>query len=134
MRPSFTPWPVLAATISLASCVGSTAPSDTGGGLTLSSSSGRPTRLTYANDVQPVFARDCVSCHNAAAAAGNYSVSDFASVMKAVRPGDASSPLVVATQPLGHMFVYFSGDRLAKSSLVYLWVVEYDAANIAPER
>ena len=52
---------------------------------------------------------------------------DYSSVMKDVRPGDPSSPLVVATQPLGHMFGYFSGDRLIKSSLVYMWVVEYDA-------
>lgn len=134
MGSSFRGWPVLLAVVSLAGCVGSTAPTDSGGGLTPSSSSGRPIRLSYVKDVQPVFATDCVSCHNAASAAGGYSVSDFTSVLKDVRAGDASSPLVVETQPLGHMFVYFSGDRLAKSSLVYLWVVEYDAANTSPDR
>jgi hypothetical protein len=111
----------------LAACVQTTAPTDTGGGQTLSSSSGKPIRLTYVNDLQPVFAADCVRCHNAASMAGGYSMSDFASVLKEVRPGDASSPLVVDTQPPGHMFEFFSGDRLMKSSLVYMWVVEYDA-------
>ena len=134
MRPPFTGWPVLAAAVSLAGCVRSSAPTDLGGGLTLSSSQGKPIRLSYAKDVQPVFATDCVSCHSAASAAGGYSVGDFASVMRDVRPGDASSPLVVQTQPLGHMFRYFSGDRLAKSSIVYLWIVEYDADDVAPAR
>lgn len=59
---------------------------------------------------------------------------DYSSVMKDVRPGDAASPLVVETQPLGHMFQYFSGDKLTKSSLVYMWVVEYDAEDVTPER
>ena len=102
--------------------------------MTLSSNAGKPIRLSYAKDVQPLFASDCMSCHNAASAAAGYSVSDFASVMKDVRPGDAKSPLVVQTQPLGHMFQYFTGDRLAKSSIVYLWVVEYDADDVAPVR
>ena len=54
--------------------------------------------------------------------------------MKAVRPGDASSPLVVATHPRGSMFEHFSGDRLIKSSLVYTWVVEYDGINVDEDR
>ena len=124
----------LLAVLPLAACVQTTAPTDKGGGLTLSSDAGRPIRLTYVKDLQPVFASDCVSCHNASSPAGGYSMADYASVMKDVRPGDPSSPLVVATQPLGHMFGYFSGDRLMKSSLVYTWVVEYDADNVESER
>jgi hypothetical protein len=132
MSPVLAPWVVLAAVVPLAGCVQTTAPTDTGGGLTLSSSSGRPIRLSYTKDLQPVFASDCVSCHNASSPAGGYSMADYTSVMKAVRPGDASSPLVVETLPPGHMFGYFSGDRPMKSSLVYAWVVEYDADEDTP--
>jgi hypothetical protein len=117
----------LLAVLSFAACVQRRAPTDVGGGLTLSSASGSAIRLSYAKDLLPVFASDCVRCHNASSAAGGYSMIDYPSVMKDVRPGDPSSPLVAATQPLGHMFGYFSGDRLMKSSLVYMWVVEYDA-------
>jgi hypothetical protein len=117
-----------------AACVQTTAPTDTGGGLTLSSGSGRPIQLSYQKDLEPVFASDCVSCHNAASPAGGYSMADYPSVMTRVRPGDPSSSLVVATQPLGHMFGYFSGDQMTKSSMVYVWVVEYEAQNIAPGR
>lgn len=133
MRPPFGRV-VLVAVLPFAACVQTTAPTDTGGGLALSSSAGRPIRLSYAQDLQGVFASDCVRCHNASFAAGGYSMIDYESVMKDVRPGDPSSPLVVATQPLGHMFGYFSGDQLKKSSLVYMWVVEYDADNVAPVR
>jgi hypothetical protein len=116
-----------------AACVQTTAPTDTGGGITLSSSSGKPIRLSYVNDLQPVFASDCVRCHSGSSASAGYSMTDYASVMTAVRTGDASSPLIVETQPLGHMFTYFSGDALRKSSLVYLWIVEYDAENLSSE-
>jgi hypothetical protein len=125
-------WLVLVAVFPFADCVQTTAPTDTGGGLTLSSSSGRPIRLSYAKDLEPVFTRDCVSCHNTSSPAGGYSMTDYIGVMKAVRPGDPSSPLVMATQPPGHMFAYFSGDPLMKSSLVYMWVVEYDADEDTP--
>jgi hypothetical protein len=127
-------WLALAAVLPFAACVQTVAPTDMGGGLTLSSTSGKPIRLDYAKDLQPVFASDCVRCHNASSPAGGYSMTDYAAVMKDVRPGDSSSPLVVATQPPGHMFGYFSGDRLMKSSLVYMWVVEYDADEVAPAR
>jgi hypothetical protein len=127
-------WLAMAVVLPFAACVQKTAPTDVGGGLTLSSSSGEPIRLSYAKDLQPVFAADCVRCHNAASAAGGYSMADYASVMKDVRPGDPASPLVVETQPLGHMFGYFSGDKLMKSSLVYMWVVEYEADDVAEGR
>ena len=114
--------------LSAVACVQSNPPTDTGAGLTLTTSSGRPVRLSYTSDLAPVFAADCVRCHNASSPAGGYSMVDYTSVMKDVRPGDPSSPLVVETQPLGHMFQYFSGDRLVKSSLVYTWIVQFDAA------
>jgi hypothetical protein len=121
---------LLGAAVTSAACVSTKSPTDTGDGLTLSSSTGKPIRLTYVDDVAPVLASDCRRCHNASSPAGGYSVSDYAAVMRGVRPGDPSSPLVVATQPPGHMFEHFSGDRLVKSSLVYMWVVEYDAIEV----
>jgi len=124
---------LLGATVTSAACVPANPPTDTGGGLTLSSSTGQPIRLTYVNDVQPVLASDCLRCHNTSSPAGGYSVSDYAAVMRGVRPGDPASPLVVTTQPPGHMFEHFSGDRHMKSSLVYMWVVEYDAIEVDSE-
>jgi hypothetical protein len=126
-------WLAVVAGFALGACVQATAPTDTGGGLRLSTSSGRPIPLSYVKDLQPVFASDCVRCHNASSAASGYSMADYASVMQRVRPGDASSPLVVQTQPLGHMFEHFSGDGMLKSSMVYVWIVEYDAANSGRE-
>ena len=122
-------WAALAVALSASACVQSNPPADTGGGLTLTTASGRPVRLSYTKDLAPVFAADCVRCHGATSPAGGYSMVDYASVMKDVRPGDPSSPLVVETQPLGHMFQYFSGDPIVKSSLVYTWVVQFDASN-----
>jgi hypothetical protein len=128
-----TRWLALVAVLPLGACVQATAPTDTGGGLTLSTGSGRPIPLSYTKDLQPVFAGDCVSCHSGPSPAGGYSMVDYMSVMRDVRPGDPSSPLVVETQPLGRMFQYFSGDRLMKSSMVYTWVVEFDANNNSRE-
>src|SRR6266540_2813020 len=119
-------WLVLSL-LALGGCVTATEPTDMGGGLTLSDDSGRPIRLSYDKDLRPVFEADCVRCHGASSPAAGYAMTDYASVVQAVRPGDAASPLVVETQPLGHMFQYFSGDRLLKSSMVYTWVVEFDA-------
>ena len=124
----------LAAPLLLAGCVSVVPPTDTGGGLTLSSPEGDPIQLTYEKDLQPVFASDCVSCHSGASPAAGYSMSDYASVVQRATPGDAKSPLVVATQPIGHMYGYFSGDRAAKSSLVYVWVVQYDAQESETDR
>src|SRR5689334_20888353 len=93
--------------LALGGCVKATEPTDTGGGLTLSDDSGHPIRLSYEEHLRPVFDGDCVRCHGGSSPAAGYSMTDYASVVRAVRPGDAASPLVVETQPLGHMFQYF---------------------------
>jgi hypothetical protein len=100
----------------------------------LSSTDGEPIQISYERDLRAVFAADCVRCHSAAVRSGGYSMGDYASVMQRVSPGDAKSPLVVETQPTGHMYGYFSGDRSAKASLVYVWVVEYDGQDSARDR
>lgn len=124
----------VATVFALAGCVSVTPPTDRGGGLTLSSPEGEPIQVTYQNDLRPVFAADCVRCHGGAQPAAGYSMTDYASVVRLVTPGDRHSPLVAATQPTGHMYPYFSGDRAAKSSLVYVWVVEYDGQETARDR
>jgi hypothetical protein len=124
----------LAGTPVLAGCVSVSPAQDRGGGLTLSSPEGQPIQLSYEADLRPVFAADCVRCHGAVAPAGGYSMADYASVMQRVTPGDRHSPLVAATQPNGHMYGYFSGDRSVKASLVYVWVVEYDGQDAARDR
>ena len=60
--------------------------------------------VAYTPDLQPVFASDCVPCHNDRSAAGRYSMSTYAGVMRAVRAGSALSPLVVVTAPGGLMY------------------------------
>jgi hypothetical protein len=79
--------------------------------------------------MQPLFQSDCVSCHSGRRAYGNYAMDSYASVMRGVRPGDASSPLVRTTQSRGSMYRYWSGSsRAAKADMVLRWVVTYQAA------
>lgn len=93
-----------------------------------SPSTGSTRSLAYVPDLQLVFANDCLSCHTDRRAFGNYSMSSYQAVMRAVRPGDASSLLVRDTQPNGSMYRYFSGNRSAKAAMVYDWVVRNNAA------
>ena len=84
--------------------------------------------LAYAPDLQPIFASDCLVCHSDRNPLGRYSMSSYASVMKAVTPGSASSTLVRVTQPNGSMYRYWSGDRQAKATKTRDWVVTDRAA------
>jgi hypothetical protein len=84
--------------------------------------------LAYNPDLQAIFAGDCVSCHTDRNAFGGYSMSSYQAVMRAVRPGDASSTLVRVCQSSGSMYRYFSGTRSTKAQKVYDWVVKYGAA------
>jgi hypothetical protein len=90
-------------------------------------SSAMPGPIAY-TDLTTAFFDDCLRCHNDSSAAGNYSMSNYAAVMRDVRPGDASSRLVVDTQPGGNMYQYWSGDANAKAAAVFYWVVVYNAA------
>jgi hypothetical protein len=42
-------------------------------------------------------------------------------------PGDASSSVVVDCSPGGSMYRYFSGDRVTEATLVFRWIVHYNA-------
>lgn len=129
----------------LAGCVQVTPATDTGG-LSLATPTGpsatptgttaTPTNptpadpgqaLAYNPDVKPVFDSDCVPCHSTSRPLGRYSMSTYRDVMAAVRPGSASSALVVTTQSRGSMYRYFSGNRAAKADLVRRWVVDFAA-------
>jgi hypothetical protein len=59
--------------------------------------------------------------------AGNYSVSTYANVLAGQRPGDARSPVVVDCSPGGSMYRYFSGDAVTEATMVFRWMVYYNA-------
>jgi mono/diheme cytochrome c family protein len=83
--------------------------------------------IAYVQDIKPIFDRDCASCHGVRESAGNYSVRTYADVMAGQRPGDASSSVVVDCSPGGSMYRYFSGDRVTEATLVFRWMVYYNA-------
>lgn len=85
------------------------------------------TPLAYVQDIKPIFDRDCASCHGARETAGNYSVSTYANVLAGQRPGDASSSVVVTCSPGGSMYRYFSGDAVTEATMVFRWMVYYNA-------
>ena len=84
--------------------------------------------IAYAQDILPIFNRDCALCHGDRENAGNYSVSTYANTMSRQRPGDASSSLVVDCSPGGSMYQYFSGDAVTEATMVFRWMVYYNAA------
>ena len=48
--------------------------------------------------------------------------------MRKQRPGDARSPIVVNVVPGGEMHQYWTGDRITKATMVFRWMVYYNAA------
>jgi hypothetical protein len=83
--------------------------------------------LSYNQDLKPIFDSDCLPCHSNSRPLGRYSMSTYQNVLTAVRPGSASSLLVMTTQPRGSMYRYFSGNRTAKADLIRRWVVDFGA-------
>ena len=51
----------------------------------------------------------------------------YADVMAGQGPGDASSSVVVDCSPGGSMYRYFSGDATTASTMVFRWMVYYNA-------
>ena len=84
--------------------------------------------MAYVPDLQPIFAQDCVSCHNNTRADGGYNMQTLAAVMTHVRPGDPTSSLVHNVSPGRGMYKYWTGNAQAKADLVYSWVVTNKAA------
>jgi len=83
--------------------------------------------VAYVQDIKPILDRDCASCHSVRRSAGNYSVETYATVMAGQRPGDARSSLVVTCSPGGSMYRYFSGDAVTEATMVFRWMVYYNA-------
>lgn len=96
----------------------------TGGGSTAPTTPTPPTTtaVAYTQDVAPILNRDCLSCHNDRSSAGRYSVSSYASTMKGVVAGSASSALVLTTKANGSMYRFLSGDRAGKAAVILQWV------------
>ena len=83
--------------------------------------------IAYVQDIKPIFDRDCASCHGGRETAGGYSVRTYAATIEGQRPGDASSSVVVDCAPGGSMYRYFSGDRTTAATVVFRWMVYYNA-------
>ena len=83
--------------------------------------------LAYVQDIKPILDRDCSSCHGVRDRRGSYSVETYATVMAGQRPGDARSSLVVTCSPGGSMYGYFSGDAVTEATMVFRWMVYYNA-------
>ena len=118
----------LLTTFCVAACVRGQRATDTGDpGFPFGPSAVGPQTLAYVQDIKPIFDRDCVQCHGGFENAGGYSTSTYASVMRDQTPGDASKSLVVDCAPGGSMYRYFSGDAVTKSTMVFRWMVYYNA-------
>jgi hypothetical protein len=105
-----------------------TAPATTTTTSTTSSGGATTSSLTYAADVQPILASDCVRCHGPSRQDASVDLSTYAGVMRTLSAGNANSLLVLVTAPGGLMYNEFSGDRATKSATIKTWVVNANAA------
>jgi mono/diheme cytochrome c family protein len=120
---------LLSATVVMSACVQARPATDTGDpGFPFGPSAVGVQTIAYTQDIKPIFDRDCASCHGARQTAGNYSVTTYANVLAGQHPGDASSSLVVDCSPGGSMYRYFSGDAVTEATMVFRWMVYYNAA------
>jgi hypothetical protein len=122
-------WALLLSTaFCISACVQSQPATDTGDpGFPFGPSAIGVQTISYVQDIKPIFDRDCAECHGGRETAGNYSVSTYANVMAGQRPGDASGSLVVDCSPGGSMYRYFSGNGVTKATMVFRWMVYYNA-------
>ena len=84
--------------------------------------------ISYNQDIKPVFDRDCLECHSSRNARGNYSVTTYSDAIAGQRTGDASSSVVVDCAPGGSMYRYFRGNAVSEATMVFRWMVVYNAA------
>ena len=132
--PPGLPIVALSLVVALAGCVAVQPATDTANPASPSLSTSTPTPTTstaplaYTPDIAPIFVSDCVPCHAGSRPQGNYSMANYAAVMRDVSPGNANSVLVTKTQSGGSMYRYFSVDRAGRADMVRRWVVNYQAA------
>jgi mono/diheme cytochrome c family protein len=132
MRGLLAPWwkatLVLVAACAAGSCVQGQRAADTGDpGFPFGPSAVGVQPIAYVQDIKPIFDRDCASCHGVRESAGHYSVRTYADTIAGQRPGDASSSVVVDCSPGGSMYRYFSGDAVSEATMVFRWMVYYNA-------
>ena len=84
--------------------------------------------LAYVQDIKPLLDQNCVECHGPGIGESGYRLHTYAEVMRNQTPGDARSPLVVNAVPGGEMHEYWTGDRITKATMVFRWMVYYNAA------
>jgi hypothetical protein len=119
---------LFAAALFTAACVQGQRATDTGDpGFPFGPTSIGVQPLAYVQDIKPIFDRDCASCHGGRESAGGYSVRTYAATVDGQRPGDASSKVVVDCSPGGSMYRYFSGDAVSSATMVFRWMVYYNA-------
>jgi hypothetical protein len=99
----------------------STTPPPTGGGSST-------VTVSFNQDVSPLLQADCARCHSGSRPEGNFSVTSYASVMRAVVAGSANSTLVRETRQGGGMYGNWSGNAAAKAETIRAWVVDNRAA------
>jgi hypothetical protein len=122
------PFASLLAAFGLSACVQGQKAADTGDpGFPFGPSAIGVQSLSYVQDVKPILDRDCLSCHSSRNARGNYSVATYADVLNGQTRGDAKSSLVVTGAPGGSMYQYYSGDAVTKATMVFRWLVYYNA-------
>lgn len=83
---------------------------------------------TYTTDVRPIINADCVQCHGPSQRQAGVDLSSYSGVMQVTAAGNASSILILVTQPGGAMYSQLSGNRNAKAGTIYDWVVNSKAA------
>jgi hypothetical protein len=86
------------------------------------------TTITYAKDIQPILASDCVSCHGGSRPEAGINLTTYAGVMSVVTVGSTNSLLIRVTQPGGLMSSMLSGNRTAKAQTIYDWIMTSNAA------
>lgn len=90
-------------------------------------SGGSPSTIAFVQDVSPILQADCARCHSGSRPDGNFSVTSYASVMRAVVAGSANSLLIRETRQGGGMYSNWSGNAAAKAETVRAWVVDHRA-------
>lgn len=124
----------LLAAVTLVACSGGggststpTSPTTTTPSTPPPTSGGSTSTIAFVQDVSPILQADCARCHSGSRPDGNFSVTSYASVMRAVVAGSANSLLIRETRQGGGMYSNWSGNAAAKAETVRAWVVDHRA-------
>src|SRR5262245_34108636 len=79
---------------------------------------GSASTVGYTDDIKPILDADCTRCHSSRNHNAGVDLSSYAAVLRTLRPGDANSVLIHATQAGGSMSGEWRGSAAAKAELV----------------